>query len=579
MRPSFDGLFFVSPFLLYSMSIVDTFRKYINHEFMTVRVLVVVLFVTFLPAKIWADTYPKNHNIDILHYAFHITLSDESDEIIGKAIIDVGFKEVGIDEVRLDFINQSDALENKGMSIGSVLVNGKEVSYAHTGDIVLIQLGNRAQSKEQIQITISYKGVPATGLIIGPNKHGDRTFFSDNWPNKARNWLPTVDHPYDKATCEFIVTAPSKYKVVSNGLIQEESILPGGRKLTHWKQSVPISNWLYVLGVAEFAVQYVDEFEGKSIQTWVYKQDREDGFYDFAPYTKDVLQYYTDNVGPFAYEKLANIQSNSVGGGMEAASAILYGDKSVTGERTTRWKHVIIHEIAHQWFGNMVTEADWDDVWLSEGFATYFTLLYREHAYGVDDFKQGLLDSKELIKKYYTEEPNFRIVHDDLDDMSKVVSYGGTYQKGAWVLHMLRSKIGDEAFWKGIRQYHKENYNANTTVENFKSHMEKASEENLDGFFDQWLYKEGNPSLDVVWTYNPKKEDLTINVRQVQVSSTVFAFPLKVKVIYDDGSSKVERMEVNASKQKFSIPSDKKPMSIELDPSVELVADWVVKSK
>ncbi len=135
--------------------------------------------------------------------------------------------------------------------------------------------------------------MPADGLKIGPTKYGDRSFFNENWPNRARHWLPTVDHPYDKATSEFIVTAPVKYKVVSNGLLQEESQINKEFKLTHWKQSVPVSCWLFVLGVAEFAVQQVGEFDGKSIETWVYPKDREAGFHDFANPTKQVLQFYT----------------------------------------------------------------------------------------------------------------------------------------------------------------------------------------------------------------------------------------------------------------------------------------------
>ena len=128
--------------------------------------------------------------------------------------------------------------------------------------------------------------------------------------------------------------------------------------------------------------------------------------------------------------------------GMEAATAIFYGDNSVTGERTVRWRNVIIHEIAHQWWGNAVTENDWDHVWLSEGFATYFTLLYREYAYGRDDFLDGLARSRQTIIDFYTDNPDYRVVHDNLDDMRRVTN-GMTYQKGGWFLHMLRTDVED----------------------------------------------------------------------------------------------------------------------------------------
>ncbi|MCA9721588.1 MAG: M1 family peptidase, partial [Gemmatimonadetes bacterium] len=149
---------------------------------------------------------------------------------------------------------------------------------------------------------------------------------------------------------------------------------------------VPIATWLYALGVAEFAVDHRPDCVGVPIQTWVYQQDREAGFHDFAEPTCDVLEFFSSRIGPYSYEKVANVVAPTVGGGMEAATAIFYGERSVSGTRAVTWQNVIVHELAHQWFGNAVTEADWDDVWLSEGFATYFTLLYREHARGRDDF-------------------------------------------------------------------------------------------------------------------------------------------------------------------------------------------------
>jgi aminopeptidase N len=257
--------------------------------------------------------------------------------------------------------------------------------------------------------------------------------------------------------------------------------------------------------VAEFAVDYVDYFDGKSIQTWVYKQDRDNGFYDFKVPTKKTLEFFSNYVGPFAYEKLANVQSNSVKGGMESATAIFYSDISVTGERTVRWRNVIIHEVAHQWFGNCVTEYDWDDVWLSEGFATYFTLMFREYAYGREDFVKGLKQSRESVFKFYENNKDASIVHNDLSDMKNVLTSALQYQKGAWVLHMLRNYVGEDAFRLGIRNYYSKYFNSNATTEQFKVEMEKVSNLDLDKFFEQWLYKGGNIKLDGNWIYDKNK--------------------------------------------------------------------------
>ena len=527
---------------------------------------------SLLPYTILAkDPYPKNPNIDILNYKFEIHLNDTSDIIYGSADIALNIKD-SEDRVRLDLISQGK--DGMGMEVKKVTFNGSEVSYSHDNDVLLIETGALEYSSRDI-INVVYSGMPITGLIIGPNMHGDRTFFSDNWPNKARNWLPLVDHPYDKSTAEFVVIAPNHYQVISNGLLVEETNLNKELKKTHWKQSVPISCWLYALGVAEFAVDYVDYFEGKSIQTWVYKQDRDNGFYDFKIPTKHTMEFFSDYIGPFAYEKLANVQSNSVKGGMESATAIFYSDVSVTGDRSVRWRNVVIHEVAHQWFGNCVTEYDWDDVWLSEGFATYFTLMFREHAYGRDDFVNGLNDAKRLVYNHYKTDKESSIVHNNLKDMKDVLTYSLQYQKGAWVLHMLRNYVGEDNFRKGIRNYYKKYYNSTTTTNQFKTEMEVVSGMNLDTFFDQWLYKGGNMVLDGNWKFDEKKGRIEVNLNQVQNDGYLFEMPVELGISYNDKNlEKIQTVKLEKEKGRFYIASDNKPISIKIDPNTKLLAIW-----
>ena len=529
------------------------------------------LFSLFPYTILAKDPYPKNPNIDILNYKFEIHLNDTSDIIYGSADIALNIKD-SEDRVRLDLVSQGK--DGKGMEVKKVTFNGSEVSYSHDNDVLLIETGAFEYSSRDI-INVVYSGMPITGLIIGPNMHGDRTFFSDNWPNKARNWLPLVDHPYDKSTAEFVVIAPNHYQVISNGLLVEETNLNKELKKTHWKQSVPISCWLYALGVAEFAVDYVDYFEGKSIQTWVYKQDRDNGFYDFKIPTKHTMEFFSDYIGPFAYEKLANVQSNSVKGGMESATAIFYSDVSVTGDRSVRWRNVVIHEVAHQWFGNCVTEYDWDDVWLSEGFATYFTLMFREHAYGRDDFVNGLNDAKRLVYNHYKTDKESSIVHNNLKDMKDVLTYSLQYQKGAWVLHMLRNYIGEDNFRKGIRNYYKKYYNSTTTTNQFKTEMEVVSGMNLDTFFDQWLYKGGNMVLDGNWKFDEKKGRIEVNLNQVQNDGYLFEMPVELGISYNDKNlEKIQTVKLEKEKGRFYIASDSKPISIKIDPNTKLLAIW-----
>lgn len=537
----------------------------INTDFRYFCFYLLILFGFYNNSYAIIDPYPKNEKVDILNYIFDITLSDSSDLVKFKVTIDLRVLDTGVEKIRLDLVNNSKKLGNKGMTVNEIKSSGSHLNFLHEQNELWIKMNKILKKNDRIKLIIFYEGIPFEGLQIGENKYGDRTFFSDNWPNKGRHWLATVDHPYDKATCEFIVTAPNHYQVISNGLKIEETNLDGNQKKTHWKQSIPIATWLYVLGVAEFAVQYVDEFDGKSIQTWVFKQDRDAGFYDFAEPTKKALEFYSDNIGPYSYEKLANIQSNSVSGGMEAASAILYSANSVKGDRNNRWRNVVIHEIAHQWFGNSVTEYDWDDVWLSEGFATYFTLLFIEHQYGYDEFMKGLKLSKDKVDSFHKKNPNYTIIHDNLKNMNDVTS-SQTYQKGSWVLHMLRGILGDEFFWQGIKNYYSKFKDLNATTEQFRIVMEEVSDVDLSVFFKQWLYKPGSLKLNGNWKFNNQKKEINLTIEQIQNGVDLIEMPIEIGV-YFDKSRIIKKINLKEKKSIFNIKLDKKPNKIILDPN------------
>ena len=535
----------------------------------------ILLFVCFFSNKSFADTYHRNYAIDVLHYRFEISVTDNNNEIVGKASIRIQFKKSNIKQFRLDLVNQTEQRKGKGMLVQSISSNHQALNYTHAGDSLMIQLAKPSITDTVITFEIQYKGIPEEGLRIIANKFGDRTFFSENWPNKTRHWLPSIDHPYDKATSEFIVKAPSKYQVVSNGLLLEESVLGNNTKLTHWKQSVPVSCWLFVLGVAEFAVQQVDQFNGKAIQTWVYPQDREAGFADFAEPTKQVLSFYSEYVGPFAYEKLANVQSTVSGGGMETSSAIYYAEKLITGKKELRLRNVVIHEIAHQWFGNAVTESTWDDAWLSEGLTTFFTLLFIEHAYGHDEYIAGVKSAKKSVYDYIKKDSLFSIVSNRSAETGAVTS-GLTYQKGAWIMHMLRDKLGEVNFRNGIQAYYKKYFNANATTIDFIAEMEKTSNQDLKPFFNQWLYKPDNLKLSWSWDYDAASKQILIHVQQHQSSGFVFDVPIEFEIRKEGiAEGQLVKQQLNTKSADFKIPSATKPAFVSLDPRTVLLYDLV----
>ena len=343
-------------------------------------------------------------------------------------------------------------------------------------------------------------------------------------------------------------------------------------KLTHWKQSVPVSCWLFVLGVADFAVQYVGLVDGKSIQTWVYAKDRQAGFYDFAVTTKPVIQFFSDYIGPYVYEKIANIEATSHGG-METSSAIFYTDNLVSGKRTESLRDVVIHELAHQWFGNSVTESTWDDVWLSEGFATFFTLLYIEHVYGHDAYVKGLLKSKKMIYNYNSKDPDYSVIAERSPELGTVTS-AITYQKGCWFLHMLRDSLGDENFQKGIQAYYSRFMNSNATTNDFIHEMENVSGKQLKAFFNQWLYRSENPVITGEWVYDPLKKQIVVSLEQVQQEDYLFDMPIEIGV-YESGNPlpRISRFRMASKKIQFMIPSELKPEKLVFDPRTVLLAE------
>ena len=525
-----------------------------------VPVSALVLAVALRAAAAAADTYPRQPGVDAVHYVFRLTLGDASNEISGQTTVTLKLA-ANVSEAFLDLAS---AAGGKGMAVSAVTVGGKTVDFAHRSDRLRIPLTPSSRAGTEIAVTVQYSGVPAQGLRLINNIHGERTVFSDSWPNLARQWLPTIDHPYDKATGELIVTAPAHYQVVANGVLQEEVDLPGGLRRTHWKQSVPIASWLFALGAARFAVHHYDVVRGIPQQVWAFPQDRDKAYGIFELTGRRAFEFFSDWVGPYSYEKLAHVQAAGVSGGMELASSIFYGEKNVTAGRAP-----VVHEVAHQWFGNSVTEKDWDDVWLSEGFATYFTHLYAEQFSGRDEFVRGLKSDVERIVEAQKRLPDQPIIHRNISDMSTVLS-PLVYQKAGWVLHMLRAAMGTEKFWTGIREYYQRYRNLNASTDDFRQVMEQAAGMDLSWFFDQWLRRPGMPRLTGSWRYDAGRRQILIDLAQSQ-AGPAYRLPLEVGIPGEKGALRIERIELSQPTGQFTIPSDSEPSSVALDPNT-----WVL---
>ncbi len=510
------------------------------------------------------NAHAQSTTIDVEHYAFHLELSDDDNTIKGRTEVTVRFTQPDVRAFSLDLIGDGDG---QGMTVASVTRDKESVPFSQANNQVNIELPAPAAANTVQTYSISYQGTPEDGLIIAKNKYGERTFFGDNWPNRARHWLPTNDHPSDKATVEFIVTAPEHYQVIGNGVMLEESDLLDGTRRTHWRTDIPIPTKVTVIGAAQFAVQHAGEFKDIPIQHWVYPQDREAGFHDFGV-TNPIMAFFEGNIGPYAYEKLANVQSKARYGGMENASNIFYSEKAISGTRAN--EGLVAHEIAHQWFGNSATEADWQHIWLSEGFATYFTQLYMEHTYGRERLVSGMQNARKSVLAFYERAPNAPLVNPDITDPNRHLN-ANSYQKGGWVLHMLRHRIGDEAFWKGIKTYYATYRDGNATSEQLQKEMEQASGQDLDSFFKQWLYQAGQPKLEGTWSFDRSKKQVVLTLAQTQ-QTPQFNTPLDIALIMADGTKKIETIELERQKNTYTLASNEAPASVELDPETWLLA-------
>jgi len=507
-----------------------------------------------------ADNYPRQPGIDAQHYILRVTLSDDTDEIQGETTVELRFVQPNVTAFALDLTS---VRNGKGMTVTGVTgPDGAALVYTHENDRLSVRLPSAPAAGERRSYTVKYRGIPGNGLKILKNKFGERCFFSVNWPVMARQWLPMIDHPYDKATSEFVVTAPAQYQVVANGLLQEITDLPGGQRRTHWKQDEPIASWLNNIGVARFASRYFATAQGIPLQTWVFPQDRENGIVALETPMRQAIEFYSDFVGPYPYDKLAGVQAAGMGGGMEHASAIFYGERSIQNRPASS---LVWHEVAHQWFGDAVTESDWDDAWLSEGFATYFQQLSTEHYLGRDAFVAELKNARNNIFTLEQRKP-VAVVHDNLPEMT-----GGAapvrlvYVKGGWFLHMLRGQVGTETFWKAIREYYRRYRDSNATSEDLRQVFEQASGQKLDWFFRQWLHTGASPKVEFKWSYDADAKKVHLTLTQTQ-GGEAFRLPIEVAI----GAQRA-KIEMTQPAQTFELPADTAPQSVTLDPDVWLL--------
>lgn len=504
--------------------------------------------------------HAQNASIDVIHYALKLHVYDSTNRISVEEQIEFNW----MDTLQAPIFDlESLNSRGKGMVVSSVTNNSSSLSFLHHGEQLKI-LGLKSNGKKQFSIIVKYDGIPSDGFVISANKYGDRTFFGDNWPNRAHLWFACNDHPADKATIAYEVTAPKNYEVIANGAFISRNEISDSEAQTKFQSSVVLPTKVMVVGIANFEIKNVSNTDSSiEISSWVYPQNSEKSFYDLV-LAKEIFNYYVSWIAPYEYEKLANVQSTTRFGGMENAGCIFYDENAFNGKRTS--EALIAHEIAHQWFGNSASESDWPHIWLSEGFATYFTDLYLEYKYGSERMQKQLAKERNEVIQFYRNYPH-PIVDTAYSDLMDLLNEN-SYQKGAWVLHMLRIKIGDELFHQSIVSYYNKYRLWNASTADFIKVVEEISQQKLDQFFNQWLFQSGHPQLKV--SKKMKGKNCKMRIEQVQ-GETFQNIPLKIELVLSDGTKKYEDLILNDKTIDFTFKCSKKIVQLNLDPFVQLL--------
>ena len=513
---------------------------------------------------------PYRPAFDVSDYTIAIDVPDTGSFIRARATITVSRTQAS-DTLALDLLD---------LDVRDVTVDGRSVKFDRRPETVVIPLP-RKSARADFRVDVAYEGSVKDGLIARADSAGRWTYFGDNWPNRARHWIPSIDHPSDKATVTWrVTTSPSKTVVANGKLISSKGVRVGGvdRQETVWRESKRIPVYLMVIAVAPLVqVDLGDTACGlaepqRCVPQDVFVAPEQRGGMP-GPFARagEMVQLFASIVAPFPYEKLSHLQSSTRFGGMENASAIFYSDAPF--RTNTVNEGTIAHETAHQWFGDAVTERDWPHLWLSEGFATYFAALWTRAARGDSAFRSQM-DRVRATILADTIAVTTRPVIDTIETNLLALLNRNSYEKGGFFLHMLRSQVGERAFFDALRAYYAKHRHATAVTDDLRAEMEAMSKQDLGWFFDQWLRRPGYPEISATWEYDAAAHEVVIGVTQ-GARFGPFKFPLTVAVVDSAGTAHraTQRiMAVGDGAQRIRVPSPTKPVRVTLDPDVALLA-------
>ena len=521
----------------------------------------------------------RARSYDVLHYVIRTSFDVPNKALIGE--VDVTLKPLGNGFRTVELDAEDMTIERVSLSDGTRLTSKERPG------TLLITLDRDYSSADTVTVVIRYRTVPQRGLyfILSSDTVGfqrPRQIWTQGEPEENHYWFPCYDFPDDKVTSEQYITTGSNEIAIANGILVQTVDNPDNTRTFHWQMNQPHSSYLISLVVGDYT-KLTDSYGSVPLEYYTYRGTETQALRAFSK-TPTMMRWFSERLGHgFPYDKYAQtVVGNFIFGGMENISATTLADTEILDPDINTLDYaklnLVSHELAHSWFGNLVTCRDWSHLWLNEGFATFLEAAFLESQFGREAYLQELRKDAAF---YYLDDatrnrhplvnPNYPLTIELFD--------ATTYKKGAFVVHMLRETVGNDVFWRALNLYLSEYEYSIADSKDLQKVFERVSGQSLEWFFAQWVYKAGYPELRVNARYNRFKRQLTLGIRQTQkpgiMGTSVFRLPLDIEIATTAGTHS-ERIEINRRRQDFVLQLDGHPRTVTIDRDVRLLKKLII---
>lgn len=536
---------------------------------------VMILFTAFsLSAQSARRNFNRPQTFDAQHYVIRVDFDRAAKTVIGETTIIVkplnsDFRVLELDAVDLKF--ESVTLDS----------TGKDLPYKALDGRIMVTLDRPYGPHDTLAVTLKYTAKPKKGVyFVDASARYSAQIWTQGEPDEARHWFPSFDFPSDKATTEQYISADKGETVIGNGEFLGRSEKSDGRETWHFKMNAPVPVYLVSFVVGRYS-KVEDKYGTIPLSYYIYP-GREATARNAYGRTADMMQQFERLTGvKYPYNKYdQTVVANFQFGGMENITATTMADAEIFMADTEFGRELVMdlvsHELAHSWFGNLVTCRNWAELWLNEGFATFMEAAYRETFSG----RQGYIakvrsDAAQFMVDDTITRRRHGLFNLRAGDVSSLFDNSAvTYNKGGAVVHMLREEVGNETFWKGVKIYLDRHQFDSVESTDLQKAMEEASGRRLGWFFDQWIYGAGYPKLDVRQTYSARAKTLRLTFSQTHraddIVPVVFRLPFEIEIKTSRGTT-TSRIELTKRVQTVTIPVDAKPISATIDPAEKII--------